>query len=326
MMGDSLFRLCGRLVSPGGERGRLVVLMYHRVLSAADAILHDEMDAATFEEHMALMAAEFNVLPLSEACDRLAQGRLPERAACITFDDGYADNEETALPILKRYGLTATFFVASGFSEGGIMWNDAVIETVRRAPARTYDLSALGLGVYVLSDDKSRRAAIDSMIRALMYRPFREVSALIEQLRAAMSEAVPKNLMMNPVQIRRLSREGMEIGGHTLTHPILALLDHEQARLEIVRGKRLLEEITDAPVRVFAYPVGKPARDYGARDMQLVRDAGFTAAVSTTPGVADRNSDRWQLPRLAPWDRNGRRLGMRLLFNCARTMYGSPRL
>jgi peptidoglycan/xylan/chitin deacetylase (PgdA/CDA1 family) len=318
MLGDALFRLCGKLVSPAGERGRLVILMYHRILSEADPILHDETDAATFEEHMALMAAEFNVLSLSEACDRLAQGRLPERAACITFDDGYADNEQTALPILKWHGLTATFFVASGFADGGIMWNDAVIETVRRAPARTYDLSALGLGVYALSDDQSRRAVIDSMIRLLMYRPLHERGALVEKLPVAMCSSLPKNLMMSPVQIRRLSSEGMEIGGHTVSHPILALLDDERARLEIVRGKRLLEEITDAPVRVFAYPVGKPARDYGSRDVQLVRDAGFTAAVSTTPGVAHRGSDRWQLPRLAPWDRNRRRLGMRLLFNCAR--------
>ena len=104
-----MFRLVGNLLSPAGDRGRLSILIYHRALAAPDPILHDEIDAATFEQQMALLAADFNVLPLGEACARLVRGGLPARAACVTFDDGYADNEHTALPILKRFGVPATF-------------------------------------------------------------------------------------------------------------------------------------------------------------------------------------------------------------------------
>jgi len=310
-----LFHLLGNLLSPAGDRGRLSILIYHRALAAPDPVLHDEIDAATFEQHAALLRSEFNALPLGEACMRLARGSLPARAACITFDDGYADNEQIALPILKRLGLPATFFVCAGFCDGGIMFNDGVIEAVRRAPAGTHDLSSLGLGSHSLSDSTSRQAAINTLIGQFKYRPVGERRALVVRLAATMHSTLPAGLMMSPAQIKRLHNEGMEIGGHTINHPILATLDEEEARAEIVGGKRQLEEIIGAPVTLFAYPNGKPGRDYGVRDVELVRKAGFAAAVSTICGVANRSSDLFQLPRFGPWDRNPRRLGLRLLLS-----------
>lgn len=315
-----MFHFAGNLLSPGGDRGKLTVLMYHRALPAPDAMLGDEIDAVIFEQHMTLLADEFNVLSLGEACERLKHGKLPARAACVTFDDGYADNEQVALPILKRLGLSATFFVSTGYSDGGIMFNDGVIEAVRRAPAGEYDLSSLGMGRHSLGDDATRRAAINVMIGQRMLRPVGELGPLVDKLAAAMGSTLPRNLMMNSVQIKHLHDEGMEIGGHTVSHAILALLDDQQARAEIVDGKRRLEEITGAPVRVFAYPNGKPGRDYGPRDVGLVKEAGFAAAVSTAVGVGHRGSDLFQLPRFAPWDKSPRRLGVRLLLNCARSV------
>jgi peptidoglycan/xylan/chitin deacetylase (PgdA/CDA1 family) len=125
---------------------------------------------------------------------------------------------------------------------------------------------------------------------------------------------------MRPAQIKRLHNEGMEIGGHTVTHPILALLDEEEARAEILGGKRQLEDITGAPVSLFAYPNGKPDQDYSLRDVELVKKAGFAAAVSTMSGVANRSSDLFQLPRFGPWDKNPHRLGLRLLLSRPRSV------
>lgn len=312
-----MFRTAGNLLSPGGSRGRLTILMYHRALATPDPILHDTIDAETFERHMSLLQSEFNVLPLGEACDRLARSSLPARAACITFDDGYADNEQIALPILKRFGLKATFFVSTGYSEGGMMFNDVVIEAVRNAPAGTHDLTRLGLDTCDLSDSISRRAAIDTLLTKIKYLQPDERQALVQQLASAMRSTLPERLMMRPAQIRRLHEEGMEIGGHTVNHPILAVLDDRQARDEIVEGKHRLEEITGAPVTLFAYPNGKPGRDYVPRDVELVKQAGFTAAVSTTHGAASGRSDMFQLPRFGPWHKNPRRLGLRLLMNVA---------
>lgn len=314
-----MFRFIGDMLSPGGERGRLSILVYHRALAAPDPLLRGGTDAAMFEQHMALLAARFNVLPLSEGCARLVDGTLPARAVCITFDDGYADNERVALPILKRRGLPATFFISTGFSDGGIMFNDGVIEAVRGAPSGAHDLSQLGLGSHTLGDTASRRAAIAALIGQIKYRPMGERGALVVDLAEAMRSTLPKDLMMGPVQIKRLYDEGMEIGGHTINHPILTALDDSQARAEIVGGKRRLEEITGAPVTLFAYPNGKPGSDYGPRHVELVKEAGFVAAVSMIPGIANRGSDLFQLPRFGAWDRTTRRFGARLLLSCARS-------
>ena len=321
-----MFRLLGGLVSPPGARGRLSILMYHRTLPAPDPILHDSIDADQFERHIALLAADFNVLPLSEACTRLSRRQLPARAVSITFDDGYADNESIALPILRRYGLTATFFVATGFSEGQIMFNDAVIEAVRSAPAGTYDLSTLGVGIRSLIDSESRRATIDAIVGRLRYQTLNQRALLVERLVAALRSTLPKNLMMSPVQIKRLHDENMEIGGHTINHPLLASLDEQQARAEIAGGKHRLEEITGATVKLFAYPSGKPGRDYGSRDVQLVKEAGFAAAFSTVVGIANSSSDPFQLPRFGAWHRNPSRLGVRLLMECLRATSAQPAL
>ncbi len=95
-----LLRLGGRLVSPGGRRGALLVLIYHRVLAAPDALLGDEPDAARFGAELDLVGRLFNVLAFSEAVARLQAGSLPPRALAITFDDGYANNLEVAAPLL----------------------------------------------------------------------------------------------------------------------------------------------------------------------------------------------------------------------------------
>jgi peptidoglycan/xylan/chitin deacetylase (PgdA/CDA1 family) len=315
-----LFRVLGNRLSPAGERGRLVVLIYHRVLPAADPILQGAIDAQGFERHMALLADEFNVLPLGDACKRLARGTLPARAVSITFDDGYADNEEVALPILKRFALGATFFVATGFSSGGVMFNDRIIEAVRHAAPGHHDLSRLSLGALELEGSESRARAVDSLVSAVMHRPYAEREALVEELADSLRAPLPGKLMMTPAQIQSLHRAGMEIGAHTVRHPILMSIPDHEARAEIVESKRTLEEITGSPVTLFAYPNGKPDRDYGVQHVRFAKEAGFAAAVSTIAGVAHRGSDLFQLPRLGPWERNTNRLAIRLLASCARAV------
>ena len=126
-----MLRLPLALTSPAGTRGRLSILIFHRVLPRPDPLCPDSPDASQFEAQMRWVRSWFNVLPLRRAVGMLYEGTIPARALAVTFDDGYADNEEIAAPILKRLGLGATFFVSTGFLEGDTMWNDRVIEAVR---------------------------------------------------------------------------------------------------------------------------------------------------------------------------------------------------
>jgi len=129
--------------------------------------------------------------------------------------------------------------------------------------------------------------------------------------------------MMSSEQVRSHFAAGMTIGGHTVTHPILARLAPEAARREIVDGRERLAEIIGDRIEVFAYPSGRPGRDYGPEHARMVRDCGFKAAVSTAWGVASTGADHLQLPRFTPWDRSRGRFGLRLAQNLRRTQYAT---
>jgi peptidoglycan/xylan/chitin deacetylase (PgdA/CDA1 family) len=311
--------LMGRIVSPSGTRGRLSILIFHRVLPQADAMYPGTPDAPAFDRLMASLAEHCSVLPLADGIERLQRGRLPARAVSITFDDGYRDNAEYALPVLRRHGLSATFFIAPGFLDGGRMWNDTVIEAVRLAQGPLWDLSRLGLERHWVRSPEERRHAAGRLIRALKYRDASERDVLANAVAEACGAELPRHLMMDSAQLGELHQAGMAIGGHTVSHPILTRLGREEARREIHEGKQRLEDLLRAPVSLFAYPNGKPGEDYGAEHVALVREAGFRAAVSTAWGSARRDTDVYQLPRFTPWDRDPGRFLARLWFNCLRT-------
>jgi len=308
------------LCAPSGPRARLSTLIFHRVLPAEDPLFPDEVHAPRFDAICGWVREWFNVLPLDEAAARLAQGTLPARALTMTFDDGYADNREVAAPILQRHSLPCTFFVATGFLDGGRMWNDTIIESMRESRLPVLDLRGLHpkldpLDRISLADVPSRRRAIDTVIGIAKYLPPEERHVLVEAV-AARAEVAPRNdLMMSSAQVRELRTMGLQVGAHTVSHPILRTLTREQARAEIETSKKTLEAILGEEVSVFAYPNGKPGEDYSADNVELVREAGFRAAASTHWGCARQGTDLHQIPRFTPWDRSRLAFGTRLVRN-----------
>lgn len=265
---------------------------------------------------MAWIASWFNVLPLDQAIDQLAQHSLPERAAAITFDDGYADNCSIALPILKRYRLPATFFIATGFLNGGCMWNDMIIESIRRSPLAKLDCSSINLGTYPLNSLSEKREAIRLLIQQIKYHPIQKRLELTSNITDLAKAKPPSDLMMTTEEVIQLDLTGMQIGAHTVSHPILAKTDLSEARLEIQESKRYLEETLGKKIRLFAYPNGKPNIDYLKEHVALIKELGFDAAVSTAIGSANiKSADLYQLPRFTPWEKTKLRFGFSLLKN-----------
>ena len=285
----------------------LSILIYHRVLARPDPLFPGEVDRALFERQLRLLKRFYTVLPLPVALQRLQDDSLPPRAACITFDDGYADNAEHALPLLQQYGLHATFFIATGYLNGGRMWNDRVIDAVRQSPDATLDLRDLGLDCLPLASLAQRRAAIEHVLGKLKYLPFEQRQRLAVDIRRRAGGAMRtmEQAMLTTLQLRRLHAVGMGIGAHTVSHPILAAMSDRAARNDIANGKRELEQLLQAPVPLFAYPNGKADRDYGPAHVEIVKSLGFTAALATNWGVARPGAglDLFQLPRFTPWDR-----------------------
>jgi peptidoglycan/xylan/chitin deacetylase (PgdA/CDA1 family) len=301
--------------SPAGPKARLSIFIFHRVLPASDQLFPDEMHARRFDEVCGWIKAWFNVLPLDQAVVRLKASTLNGRAACITFDDGYADNYQVAMPILQRHGLTATFFIATGFLDGGRMWNDTIIETIRGSHVPVLDLSSLGLGHLAIGSIDERRAAISTLINEIKYRPVDERVVITDQIASLARVQLPHDLMVTSQDVKAMRQTGMQIGAHTVSHPILARLTDEQARQEILDSKSFLEQLLGERVGLFAYPNGKPLEDYTPQTVDVVRSLGFDAAVSTQWGASSAGDDLLQMRRFTAWDQTRLRFGARMLSN-----------
>ncbi len=310
-----LLRKFFSLMSPAGASGRLTVLIFHRVLPRQDPLFPDELTAQAFDAICTWLASWFNVLALDDAVVKMREGRLPPRAACITFDDGYADNHDVALPILQRHRLPATFFIATGFLNGGRMWNDTIIEAVRRCAKSDLDLSELDLDSISLRSLEDRKRAIGKLIDKIKYRPVAERVAITERIAKLAEVAMPNDLMMTSDQVKSMRSAGMQIGAHTVSHPILARLTADQCEREIKGSKDYLEQLLQERIGLFAYPNGKPGEDYTPESVAIARKLDFDAAVSTQWGASRMGDDCFQIRRFTPWDKSRLRFGVRLLRN-----------
>ncbi len=303
-----LARLCASALSGSGSRGRLSTLIFHRVRPCPDAFAPRALDAQRFDELLRWVGSVFTVLRPDEAVDRLAAGTLPARALAITFDDGYADNAEVALPILQRHGMAAAFFVATDYLDGGVMWNDCVALALRGAPAGRITFADLGLADFELGDETSadgrasRRKAAGALIGKIKYLSPQDRAAAVDAIVERSGIELPRTLMMSSAQVRELHAAGMVIGGHTCSHPILATLSAREAEAEIRNNKACLEALIGERLRLFAYPNGVPGRDYRTEHARMAAAAGYTAAFSTAWGVGRREHDPFQIARFTPWD------------------------
>jgi peptidoglycan/xylan/chitin deacetylase (PgdA/CDA1 family) len=303
----SLTRALGAILSPAGRRARLAVFCYHQVLERKDLLRASEPTVEEFRQDLETIGRVFNVLPLPEAVERLQDGTLPSRAAAITFDDGYANNHELAAPLLERTGLPATFFIAGGAVDEGVMWNDLVIEAARTRGSQWIvdDLVELRDGGPPPEDAVRFLAWV---LPRLKYRPLERRLRIAEAFFRNNTGQEPPRLMMDRGQVADLARRGFDIGGHTISHPILAQLDVEGARREIDGCRRWIEEVSGRTAVSFAYPNGIPGRDFGPEHVSMVRECGFASAVSTSWAVARPDSHPFAVPRIGPWWRLGSRL------------------
>lgn len=299
-------RAIASTLSPAGSRARLTVFGYHQVLEKRDPLRPGEPDGSAFDRDLDAIKRVFAVLPLDEAVRRLSERTLPARAACITFDDGYANNHTLAAPALESHGVPATFFVTGGAIDDGVMWNDLVIEAVARRGAAV-----------VLNDipwDRERwRAAgegpglVAAILDEIKYRPLEQRLAAAERIyRDNVGDERPR-LMMTRAMVADLAARGFDVGGHTLSHPILSKQPAEQARAEIAGCAAWIEGVTGRRPRTFAYPNGRPGTDFDASHMAMVAEAGFALAVSTTWSAARVGTHPYSVPRVGAWWREGAR-------------------
>ena len=292
----------------------LSILIYHRILETKDFLRPSEPTLEEFEWQMALLANYFTPLSLSEAFLGLQNKNLPRNAICVTFDDGYADNLELAAPVLKRWKIPATVFISSGFLNGGIMWNDLIIEFLHSCEQPELDLSHLDLGTFTISSRALKVSTCNQLLSKVKYLDFDERKRVVEEL-ASLGWSLPKNLMMTEKQVLSLSRYGMDIGAHTLNHPILSNISDEKAKDEIIGSKNHLEKLAGKKIDFFAYPNGRYNIDFNEKHARFAQEAGFIGALTTDQGVSSYSTNPYMLRRFTPWDKTPLKFFTRLHLN-----------
>lgn len=312
---STFFKMIFSLLAPPGVKGKLSILVFHKVPSIADPLAPDELAINQFEPMLDFLRANFNVMFLGDAVQALAQGTLPSRALAITFDDGYADWLSTVCPALQRRNLPATFFITTEQLSGQVMWHERILAAVRALPKHGALLPYGFSGYAHLETLESRSRLTRDLQERLKYVPLTERLAAIDLLEAQKCSTLIHPAPFTAESVRAIHNYGFEIGGHTVRHPILNECSINEAIAEIAGCREELEAIIGKPVRLFAYPNGRPGRDFTSVHAEMVKAAGYKAAVATNAGVASASSDLFHLPRFSPWGNTDVRLGYQLARN-----------
>lgn len=297
-----------------GWRG-LLVLNYHRVGEHIGQPWDHTLwsaNAEALDDHLAMLERHADVIG-PEDVERAVQVGSRGRRVMLTFDDGYRDNFDLAYPLLRRHGMSATFFLTTGFIDHPFVpWWDEIAWMVRNARVEQMDLDGWldGLDVLDLTD---RDAAIARLVacykRLASERTGSFLSHIAQVTGSGRCEAGAEDLWMTWGMAREMRAGGMSIGGHTVTHPVLSSIPLERQEEEIdVCGRRLEEELGDA-MRWFAYPVGS-AGTFTRDTQQVLRLRGVQLAFSFYGGYGRFSGwDPFDVPRVHV----GRSLGAELL-------------
>ena len=294
-------------------KNRLAILNYHQIPEEQDVLHPYTCDRRIFRKQLQTLDRYFNVVSLDQGVAAMREGRLGRNSVAITFDDGYRNNFEVAFEELKAIGLSATFFVATDYLDGGTMWNDIVVESVRRTTKTSMDLKDFGLDSITLGSDIERIRAIDLLLSKLKYLEYSERQKAVLRFSRQADVTLPTDLMMTSEQVIALHEGGMLIGGHTASHPILLRLSEEDAREDIQKGREFLKELLGVEPRLFAYPNGKTGQDYNGTHVKMLAGMDFDAAFTTQWGYADASTNRYELPRVGFGIHTGWQFGLRLL-------------
>jgi peptidoglycan/xylan/chitin deacetylase (PgdA/CDA1 family) len=305
--------------------------MYHRVVNLPSDPQLLCVTPEHFAEHLEIIGRYYRPRSLPQLVKELGEGRLPNRAVIITFDDGYADNLEYAAPLVQRHGIPAIVFVTSGalgqqrefwwdeldrlVLQPGVLPNSLELQIAGRSyrwetgsPAPyTLEEACLHRGWHVEQpvDPGPRQRLYRSLYNVLQPLPTEARNRAFDELRTAAGVdpvGRPTHRALTADELIHLGRDGLfEIGAHTVTHPLLATRPDATQRAEIEQSKICLEEVLGKPVVAFSYPHGSR----GAETVAIAREAGFACACSSDPDAVWPDADRFQLPRVVVRDWDG---------------------
>jgi peptidoglycan/xylan/chitin deacetylase (PgdA/CDA1 family) len=309
---------------------KAIILVYHRVAEANVDPWALGVSPVHFAQHLQVLNTIANPVSLRDLARARSDNDLPPRPVCITFDDGYADNLYAAKPALEASSVPGTVFVTPGYlNVPENLWWDELAKLILDPTSRQAEIS-LNLKGYDyacafppqsgdpagVDPDRSwrawedapgpRQAAYLALYGILVTLADADREEALEQLRRGATYGDRRqHRCLTENELRELaSGDLVEIGAHTLTHPVLAQLPPDQQQHEIGGSRRRLEALTGKTITSFAYPYGKK-NHYTRHTVNTVRANGFDCACSNFGGLVTRTSNRFVLPRFQPMDWDG---------------------
>jgi peptidoglycan/xylan/chitin deacetylase (PgdA/CDA1 family) len=287
-------------------RDRLLVLGWHNVEPTWLFPSRPGAGPRGLERQLRFLRRSTNVVDLREALAALAAGRpLPRRAVAITFDDGYRDQVELAVPMLERLGLPATFFLIPGVLSRVVRpWWELVAWAFVRASRETVTWEGTA---WPLRSPAERRSSLLAVAELLKRRGRAAREVALEELTALLApdgDPAEERLFLDWDGARRLARGRLTVGSHTFHHGILSQED-EQAQLhDLLTSRRRLEQELDIEVDLLAYPNGRLG-DYDDTTMRAARRAGYAHAITTMPGWNRPSTPPYEVPRFVQQPERG---------------------
>lgn len=297
-------------------RRKAVVLMYHRVLTPEQQRRTASqpgliVDDATFARHVKWLKRHFTILSLDQFQERLTSGRPFDDASClITFDDGWIDTFENALPVLSAQGVPAVIFLPVNFiGRRNLFTREALthllvkaVEQSRRHPGGSAALRArlapLGLERALDLPDQAPLQGVIALIESHKYAngPAYEelVEALSNELGIVGSDLSDLDTFMDWQQVERMQHSGLAFGGHGADHRVLTQVSPSVVREEIETSKRTLDAKLLRPAQAFSYPGG----GWDASVAKTTRDCGYQLAFTIESGHVSCDDDRFSLRRI----------------------------
>ncbi len=297
--------------------GNLCVVTYHGVLPSGYEIADPDQDGGLlcvdeFRRQLRLLKSRYHVVSPGEVRAWAAEGReLPARSVLLTCDDGLLNTLTDMVPVLREEQLSCLFFVlgASAEQNSQRLWYEDLYLLMLAAPSETYSFELLGMTVE-LRERAQRRQVWGNLLRKLSLLDEQERANFIESARSqfglgedwdtglTLNEGKRKRFsLLNLNQLRQLVDQGMYVGSHTLSHPVLSQQSSELAWKEISESRSTLEKALGTQVWALAYPFGDAA-SVGSREWQMAERAGFACAFMNVGGGFGAALPRFALPRV----------------------------
>ena len=296
---DSWFFFKGNSLGKGGLPC-VPILTYHSI-GDSDNPFFPALPSTVFENQIRYLSKRFRLITLQSLMKDLSSGVVPSGSLVLTFDDGYKDNFTIAFPILKRYGAVGTIFLTTECIGSGVpLWTDVLGALFQETSSKSLVLKFGNSETFSWTSREDKLLVfhkMKSLIKTLPEDRKTELLADIKEQLGNDSSFDWSQRMLNWDDARLLHEAGIEIGGHTASHPILSQVSEERVYRELYDSKNSIEDAIQAPVTSLAYPNGT-MNDFNEKVQKIAQKIGYHSACTTVDGVVVASSPPFALPRL----------------------------